>query len=55
MCCKLGIPSPPYFKGLVTESQATRQLPPFTSFLPLHTNPFLITVGLKQELNFFSL
>jgi hypothetical protein len=36
---KFGIPSPPRSSGLVTLSHATRQCPPFTSFLPFHKKP----------------
>jgi hypothetical protein len=39
--CKLETPRPPYFRGLVTISQGTRQLPPLTFFLPFHRNPLL--------------
>lgn len=42
MISRLWIPRPPRSMSLLTFSQATRQQPPFTSFLPFHRNPFLI-------------
>jgi hypothetical protein len=48
--CKLGTPRPPKLSGLVTISQGTRQLPPFTSFLPFHRNPLrILTIDLITE------
>jgi hypothetical protein len=42
------MPKPPSSRGRHTLVQATRQWPPFASFLPLHKNPLLIlSIALK--------
>jgi hypothetical protein len=49
--CKLETTSLPSFRGLVTISHGTRQLPPFTFSLSFHRNPLrILSIGLITHL-----
>jgi len=43
------MPSPPRSMGLMTFSQATKQLPPLASFLPVHKKTSSNLINSSQE------